>query len=56
MAYLKANPTASAHELSIVANLTVRAVEKNIRTLRDSGRLRRIGPDKGGYWEVIDKE
>ena len=53
MAYLKANPTASAHELSIVANLTVRAVEKNIRALRESGRLRRIGPDKGGHWEVI---
>ena len=53
VAYLAANPTASAHELSIVVNLTTRAVEKNLRTLRESGRIRRIGPDKGGHWEVI---
>ena len=53
IAYLTANPEASAHELSIVVNLTVRAVEKNLRALRESNRLRRIGPDKGGHWEVI---
>ncbi len=53
MAYLGVNPTASAHELSIVTNLTVRAVEKNLRTLRESGRLRHVGPTKGGYWEVL---
>ena len=52
-AYLRTTPTASAHELSIVVNLTVRAVEKNLRALRESGRLRRVGPDKGGHWEVI---
>ena len=53
VAYLRTTPTASAHELSIVVNLTVRAVEKNLRALRESGRLRRVGPDKGGHWEVI---
>ena len=53
VAYLRTTPTASAHELSIVVNLTVRAVEKNLRVLRESNRLRRVGPDKGGHWEVI---
>ncbi|MBR1587641.1 MAG: hypothetical protein IJ658_04865 [Kiritimatiellae bacterium] len=53
VAYLRTTPTASAHELSIVVNLTVRAVEKNLRALRESNCLRRIGPDKGGHWEVI---
>ena len=53
LAYLRTTPTASAHELSIVVNLTVRAVEKNLRVLRESNRLRRVGPDKGGHWEVI---
>ena len=53
VAYLRTTPTASAHELSIVVNLTVRAVEKNLRALRESGRLRRVGPDKGGHWEVV---
>ena len=53
LAYLRTTPTASAHELSIVVNLTVRAVEKNLRVLRESNRLRRVGADKGGHWEVV---
>lgn len=53
MTYLAANPTASAHELSIVTSLTVRVVEENLRTLRESGRLRHVDPTKGGHWEVL---
>ena len=33
--------------------LSVKGIEKNIKTLREHGIIRRIGPDKGGYWEVI---
>ena len=29
------------------------AVEKNLKALRESARFRRVGPDKGGRWEVI---
>ena len=25
----------------------------NIRKLKADGRLRRVGPDKGGHWEVV---
>ena len=31
---------------------TIKAIEKNIRQLKDAQRLRRVGPDKGGHWEV----
>ena len=53
VAYLVSNPTASAHELSIAVNLTVKGIEKNLRALRESGRLRHVGPTKGGHWEVL---
>ena len=53
VAYLVVNPTASAHELSIAVNLTVKGIEKNLKALRESGRLRHVGPTKGGHWEVI---
>lgn len=53
IAYLAANPTASAHELSIVVNLTVKGIEKNLKILRENGRLRRSGGCKFGKWEVI---
>ncbi len=53
LSYLVANPTATAHELSIVVNLTVKGVEWNLKSLTESGRLRHVGPTKGGHWEVI---
>ena len=28
-------------------------IQKHIANLKAVGRLRRIGPDKGGHWEVI---
>jgi len=30
-------------------------IEVNLNKLKEKGLLKRIGPDKGGYWEVIDK-
>ena len=53
LTYLTSNPSASAPELAIVANLTVKGVEWNLKKLTESNRLRRVGPDKGGRWEVI---
>ncbi len=34
-------------------SITVKAVEKHIAKLKSEGIIRRIGPDKGGYWEVL---
>ncbi len=42
-------------ELSNALNITDRAVKKNIDGLKKQGVLRRVGPDKGGYWEVVLK-
>ena len=33
--------------------LSQSGVKKVIRKLKDANLLRRIGPDKGGHWEVI---
>jgi predicted HTH transcriptional regulator len=29
-------------------------IKKNIATLQAEGKIKRVGPDKGGYWEVVD--
>ena len=29
-----------------------KGVEWNLKTLKDEGVIKRIGPDKGGHWEV----
>jgi ATP-dependent DNA helicase RecG len=49
---LKAEPKLSAREVANRLEITPRAVEKQIAKLRQEGRLRRIGPAKGGHWEV----
>lgn len=51
--HLSENPHATQNELAIVTGLSVRGVEKNLMILKKSGRLRRVGPDRGGHWEVI---
>ena len=33
--------------------LSEEAVIESVTRLKDSGIIRRIGPDKGGHWEVL---
>ena len=49
------NPYVSARELSEIVGISSRKIEENIRKLKAQGVLRRIGPAKGGHWEVIKK-
>ncbi|MBN1322760.1 MAG: putative DNA binding domain-containing protein [Methanotrichaceae archaeon] len=50
---LKANPELAAREIASKIGITQRAVEKQIARLREEGRIRRIGPAKGGRWKVL---
>jgi ATP-dependent DNA helicase RecG len=40
-------------ELATTLALSDRAIKKQIASLKASGRIRRVGPDKGGHWEVV---
>ena len=51
---LKADPTATRNELADLLGLTPDGIKWNIEKLKKEGKLRRIGPDKGGRWEVIE--
>lgn len=39
-------------QLAKALGLTTDGVKYQLRKLREEGRLRRDGPDKGGHWEV----
>ncbi len=43
-------------ELSDELNISTRAIEKQISNLKKQGLVRRIGPAKGGHWEVINEK
>jgi ATP-dependent DNA helicase RecG len=49
------NKYITAEELARELGITQRAVEKNLANLKRSGGIDRIGPDKGGHWEIIRK-
>ena len=51
---IQQNNSVTAAELSQQLGLTLRAVEKNLAKLKQEGVLKRIGPDKGGYWEIVN--
>ena len=45
----------TAAEIAMRLGVSSRAVEKRIRFLRESGVIRRVGPNKGGSWEIINE-
>lgn len=49
---IRGNQQITAAELAKALGLTAKGVEWNIRRLKEKSLIRRIGPDKGGHWEV----
>ncbi len=50
------SPALTAREIAKKLGMTPRAVEKHVANLKKRGLLHRIGPDKGGHWEVVDNQ
>ena len=51
---VRANKNVSAKEISQKLGISLRAVEKQLSKLKKSGYLRRIGPARGGHWEIVE--
>jgi len=50
---LAANPHITFEAMVSTLQITRSTIQKHIANLKAAGRLRRIGPDKGGHWEVL---
>jgi len=50
---LRDNPRMTIAELATITEVTPRSIERNLKKLQDTGRITRIGPDKGGHWAVL---
>lgn len=51
-ALIKADPQITQKQIMDKTGLTRRGVEWNLKKLKDEGHIKRVGPDKGGRWEV----
>ena len=50
---IRQNPNVSMSELASAVGISAKAVEKQIARIKKDGLLVRVGPDKGGYWEIV---
>ncbi|MBK5276368.1 MAG: Fic family protein [Desulfuromonadales bacterium] len=53
IAELRQNGLLTIPELAKIIGVTTRSIERNLQKLQEEGRLRRVGADKGGHWEVV---
>ncbi len=52
---IEQNRSISAEEIGVILEITRNSARDRIDRLRKKGFLRRVGPDKGGYWEIIKR-
>lgn len=50
---MKSNSSVTIDYLCEACGLTRDGINWNIRKLKEQGKIRRIGPDNGEHWEVI---
>jgi ATP-dependent DNA helicase RecG len=50
---MRKNVSITTEEIGSALGITKRAVLKQVEKLKDQGRLKRIGPARGGHWEVL---
>lgn len=50
---VKLNPRVTTAEIAMRLNMSSRGVEKQIRKLREEGKIKRMGGRFGGYWEIL---
>jgi ATP-dependent DNA helicase RecG len=52
---IRNKPSISTKQLSEETGISEKGIEWNIKKMKEEGILKRVGPDKGGHWEVLEK-
>ena len=52
--FLKDRPQSTQSDVVAFIGVNRSAIQRHLSNLKTTGRFRRIGPDKGGHWEVVD--
>ena len=50
------DPSVTIESLATLLGITRDGVNKAIRRLKTAGAIRRVGPDKGGHWEIVNAQ
>ena len=52
---IRVDPYVTTQEMADSIGIIRRTVAKHIKSLQERGVIKRIGPDKGGHWEVVEE-
>ena len=51
---IKEDPNISTQDMADIIGIDRRNIARNLKKLQENGIVKRIGPDKGGYWEIVN--
>ena len=51
---IKNNINISVNDIAKILNKNLRTIQRAIAALKETNRIKRVGPDKGGHWEIIN--
>lgn len=52
---IEENPYVTRQEFAEKLGMSIDGIDKNIKKLKKSGIIRRVGAVNGGHWEVINQ-
>ena len=52
---LKEDPTQTREELAKKTGKTIRTIQRALEKLSSEGKIKRLGSNRTGYWEVYDE-
>ncbi|MFP4527722.1 MAG: HTH domain-containing protein [Candidatus Kapaibacterium sp.] len=55
MEIIRKNNKISATELAEILSVSDRTIERDLSKLKELNKIKRIGPAKGGYWQIISE-
>jgi ATP-dependent DNA helicase RecG len=53
MSLIRHKPEITRQELAIELGITDSGIKYHLKKMQAKGLIRRVGPDKGGHWEVV---
>ena len=55
LSLIRQNPSITRMQISDAIGLSLEGVKWNLDKLKATGIVRRVGPDRGGHWEIIEE-
>ena len=53
---IKQNKNITIDQIAIICNASSKTIKRDIAKLKEAGKIKRVGSQKSGYWEIINRK